>query len=170
VTSLGAAQQVGQQIAIALDPYQPEQYVVDVPIDPKSLRQEVEGGVQVALTAFTALAALAAIFTLSSAISASVFARRSEFGLRRAVGARSHHLALLVTSESAMIGVIGGVVGLVLGMISILVFTILQRWLPVFDWALAPLALAAGVALAILSSVMGAVHASRIRPSEALRN
>jgi macrolide transport system ATP-binding/permease protein len=169
VTSQAAAQQVGAQISVALDAFQPEQYVVDVPIDPQTLRQEVEGGVQAALVAFTVLASVAAVFTLSSSISASVYARRSEFGLRRAVGARARDLALLVTTESAMLGLIGGVGGLALGVVSILVFTMVQRWLPVFDWRLAPLALAAGIALAMLSSVAGARHAARARPADALR-
>ncbi|MDQ1175015.1 macrolide transport system ATP-binding/permease protein [Microbacterium testaceum] len=169
VTQFGAAQQIGSQVALSLDPKNPNQYKVSVPVDPQTLRNEVENGVQVTLIAFTILAALTAILTLSNAISSSVFARRSEFGLRRAVGARSHHLAALVTTESAIVGFLGGAVGLMLGMLVILIFTIVQRWLPVFDWTLAPLALIAGIVLAILSSVTGALHAARIRPSEALR-
>lgn len=169
VTTPGAAGQVGHLVSRAIDPSHPDEFVVDVPVDPKSLRQSIEGGVEIALFSFTALAAVVAILTLANAITLSVASRRGEFGLRRAVGARASHLAALVSSESAIIGVAGGVTGLVTGVLAILAFTISQRWLPVFDLWLAPLAILAGILLATLSSVVGAIRAANVSPAEALR-
>jgi macrolide transport system ATP-binding/permease protein len=168
-TATGAAQQVGRQLPAAADPFAPGQVTVNVPVDASTLRQSIESGVQIALTAFTALAVLIAIATLANAIGMSVIARRGEFGLRRAVGAQAPQLAALVASESAVIGFVGGIIGLVLGAAAILVFTIVQRWMPVFDLRLAPLAVALGVVLAVVSSIIGAVRAARIRPAIALR-
>ena len=166
----GAAQQVGKQLPVAVNPYAPDQVTVAVPVDASTIRQGVEAGVQIALAAFTALAVLIAIATLANAIGMSVVARRGEFALRRAVGAQSRQLAALVACESAYIGIVGGVVGLVLGVTALLGFTITQRWMPVFDLRLAPLALCAGILLAVASSALGAVRAARVRPAIALRD
>lgn len=165
----GAAQQVGAQIAVAIDPFQPEKYLVTTPVDPLSLRQEIEGGVQTALAAFTALAIVVACATLSNAISTSVQARKGEFGLRRAVGAQPRQLAGFVSLESASVGLLGGFLGLTVGQLALLIFAATQRWLPVLDWTLIPSAVLAGILLAALSSTLGALRAARISPAEALR-
>jgi len=169
-TANGAAPQVGRQAAAAIDPFDPKSIAVQVPTDPASLRQQVQSGVQIALGAFTALAAIVAVVTLANAISMSVIGRTGEFGLRRAVGARGRHLALLVTAEAAMIGLIGGIGGLFIGMLALLGFSIARGWLPTFDARLAPLGIAAGVLLAVASSVVGALRAARLKPATALRS
>ncbi|MBD3942715.1 ATP-binding cassette domain-containing protein [Microbacterium sp. NEAU-LLC] len=170
VAESGAAPQIGKYAALALDPIHPDGFVVTVPVDPQTLRVEVESGVQVTLLAFTALAVLVAAVTLANALTMSVLARTGEFGLRRAVGARPRQLAGLVALEAAIVGLVGGTGGLVLGVASLLIFTITQRWLPVFDVRLAPLAVIAGLSLAMLSSIMGASRAARISPVAALRS
>jgi macrolide transport system ATP-binding/permease protein len=166
----GAAQQVGKQLAVAVDPYAPDRVSVEVPIDASTVRQSIEAGVQVALAAFTALAVLVAIATLANAIGMSVMARRGEFGLRRAVGAQARQVAALVACESAVIGLVGGIIGLVVGIAAILGFTITQHWMPIFDLRLAPAAVGIGVVLAMASSIIGATRAARIRPAIALRD
>jgi len=168
-TANGAAAQVGRQAAAAVDPFAPESLVVDVPVDPATLRDQVESGVRIALAGFTALAAVVAMVTLANAMSMSVVARTGEFGLRRAVGARGRHLALLLTAEASIVGAAGGAAGLLSGLLSLLGFTISQGWQPTFDFRLAPMALCAGTLLAIISSVVAAVRAARLQPAEALR-
>lgn len=165
----GAAQSIGAQLPLVLDPYAPASFQVVVPTDPRTLRAEIEGGVQTSLIAFTAVSALIALLTLMNTIGAAVNARRSELGLRRALGARSRQLAGLVLTEAAILGGAGGVAGLIVGMLAILGFTIAQRWVPVFDLRLAPAAVAAGIAVAAIASVLGAVRAARVRPVDALR-
>lgn len=170
VTTAGSAPQVGRYAAIAIDPARTEQYVTNVPLDPNSLRLDVEGGVQTALAAFTVLTAVVALFALANAITLSVVARTGEFGLRRAVGARPRDLGALVSIEAALIGIAGGIAGLVVGILALLGFTISQQWVPVFDFRLAPLSVAAGLLLAVLSSVLGASKAARVLPAQALRS
>lgn len=170
VTTTGAAPQVGHQLSLALDPFDPAAYDVHVPADPRSLRDEVETGVRATLSAFTGFSALVAVLALMNALGAAVSARRPELGLRRALGARSGQLAGLVLAEAVILGAAGGVVGLVAGMGAILTVTVAQRWAPVFDVRLAPLAVVAGVAIAGLSAVIGAVRAARVSPAESLRS
>jgi macrolide transport system ATP-binding/permease protein len=169
LTVAGAARQVGRQVPVALDPYSPDTFMVHAPTDPSTLRDEVQSGVRVALLAFTGLATIIAVLMLVNAIGSAITARRAELGLRRALGARRSDLIGLVVAESAMLGAAGGVIGLAAGFAAILGLTVANRWLPVFDLALAPLAVVAGVAIGALASIVGAARAGRVHPAEALR-
>lgn len=169
LTDAGAAQQVATQAPLVVNPYKPGSVSVTSPTDPRSLRSEVESDVQAILLGFTGLTLLAAIVGLGNAMVSAVTERRQEFGLRRAIGARRPHIVALVVMESMSIGVLGGVAGLVLGFAGIVTVTIAQRWQPVFDPVLAPIAVAGGIVVGAIGGVLAAAKASRIQPSEALR-
>jgi macrolide transport system ATP-binding/permease protein len=169
LTQPGAAQQVAGQAPLVIDPYEPERLTVQAPVDAGGLRQEVESGVQFTLLALTALAALAAAASLANAMLLAVTERRSEIGLRIAVGARPRHIASLLATESLFIGVLGGVLGLVLGLLIVMTVTIVQRWTPIFDIRLAPLAVLGGAVIGVAGGSLASYKAARIRPAQALR-
>lgn len=170
VTSAGAAQQVAKQLPSALNPFQPEQIVVAAPTDSAQLRGQVEQGVQTTLIAFTLLALIVAIAALMNATLLAVNARRGEIGMRKALGARDRQIGALITLESAYIGFVGGVAGLLLGMAAILVVTVTQRWAPVFDVVLLPLAIAVGMIVGAGGGGLASIRAARLRPAENLRS
>lgn len=169
LSSAGAAQQVARQTPIAINSYAPETVTVQAPTDATGLRVTVEQGVQATLIAFSILAIVVAIAALSNAMLLAVTARRGEIGMRKALGARSSHVAWLLAGESAYIGAAGGVLGLAIGILAILVITLIQKWTPVFDLRLGPLAVVAGTLIGILGGVMAAARAAKIRPSDTLR-
>ena len=55
------------------------------------------------------------------------------------------------------------------GILAILVITLIQKWTPVFDLRLGPLAVVAGTLIGIFGGVMAAARAAKIRPSDTLR-
>lgn len=170
VTSAGAAQQVARQLPSALNPFQPDQIVVAAPTDSEQLRGQVEQGVQATMTAFTLLALIVAVAALMNATLLAVNARRGEIGMRKALGARDRQIGALITLESVYIGILGGGAGLVLGMAAILVVTVTQRWAPVFDVVLLPLAIAVGVVVGAGGGGLASIRAARLRPAENLRS
>lgn len=170
VTSSGAAQQVAKQLPSALNPYEPDRIVVAAPTDSAQLRGQVEQGVQATLTAFTLLALIVAIAALMNATFLAVNARRGEIGMRKALGARDRQIGELITLESAIVGVVGGAAGLVLGMAAILVVTVSQRWAPVFDIVLLPIAIAVGLIVGAGGGGLASIRAARLRPAENLRS
>lgn len=169
LTKAGAAQQVAHQLPVALNPFDPDSIFVDAPTDSVQLRGEVEEGVQSASIAFTVLALVVAVVALANAMLLAITARRGEIGIRKALGARSRHIAALVATEAIYIGAVGGTFGLILGVTTILAITISQRWAPVFDIRLAPLALIVGIIEGALGGILAAARATRIRPAESLR-
>lgn len=170
VTQQGAAQQVAQQMPFVVDPVKPHDLEVTAPVDPRDLRQQIESGLSSLLTVLTVLVALAAVVSLANMVLASVRQRAGEFGLRRAVGARPRDLATLVMTEATIIGVMGGVVGLALGLLGLLTAAIANRWLPVIDPLMVPIAILGGVGVGVSSGVAGAVRATGIDPAQALRH
>jgi macrolide transport system ATP-binding/permease protein len=168
-TGAGAAQQVGRQVPYVVDPAEPATVGVEVPVDPRDLRASVESDLRATLLVLTAVALLASVIGLANAMVLSVLERRQEFGLRRAIGARPRQISALVLLESALIGAVGGVAGLVAGLSAILGITLINRWSPVFDLAMAPFAVLGGVVVGAIGGVLAATRASRIRPSDALR-
>ena len=170
VTTAGAAQQVARQLPAAVNPFQAEQIAVVAPTDSTELRGQIEQGVRATLTAFTVLALIVAIAALMNATLLSVNARRGEIGMRKALGARDRQVGALITVESAYIGVVGGAAGLGLGMAAILAVTVSQRWAPVFDVVLLPLAISVGLLVGAGGGGLAAIRAARLRPAENLRS
>lgn len=169
-TSAGAAQQVAGQLGLLIDPAGELTVEVTAPVDPRDLRDRIESEVAATLLASTLVAAAASVVGLGNAMVMSVLERRQELGLRRALGARTRHVTGLVLVESVLLGLVGGVCGLALGLGAVLGVTLAQRWAPVVDPRLAPLAVAAGVVIGALGGSFAAWRASRIGPGSALRS
>lgn len=169
VVQPGAAQQVAKQAPLVLDPYEPQSVEVYAPIDPTKLRGQIESSLRTTLLVVAAVALIAAVGSLTNAMAIAVGQRSHEIGLRRALGARPSHISLLISLEALIIGLIGGATGLSAGLAAVLSITIAQRWTPVFDLALAPAALAAGMAVGALGGAFASWRATQIRPHQALR-
>jgi macrolide transport system ATP-binding/permease protein len=169
LTTVGASQMIARQAPWIINPYEPKSLGVKTPVDPTTLRAQVEAEVQATLFALTGVAFLASIAGLANAMVLSVIERRQEFGLRRALGARPLHIANLVLVESTIIGAIGGLVGLLFGLGATLIVTILRQWGPVFDLSLAPAAIGCGILVGAIGGLLASVRASRIQPNAALR-
>jgi macrolide transport system ATP-binding/permease protein len=168
-TMAGAAPQVASQLAPAINPFAPDEISIVAPSDDGRLRFHIEAGVQTTLIAFTLLAILVAIAALINTTLMAVSARRGEIGLRKALGAKERDIGILIAVEAVCVGLLGGVGGLLAGMTAILAVTISQRWAPVFDLMLMPLAVVLGVAVSSAGGAFASIRATRLRPAENLR-
>jgi putative ABC transport system permease protein len=98
----------------------------------------------------------------------SVIERRSEIGLRRALGATRRHIRAQVLSEAVLLGVLGGIVGVALGVTSTFIYSHTKDWatvIPTEAWAGG---LAASVVIGAAAGLMPAVRAARLSPTQAL--
>jgi putative ABC transport system permease protein len=98
-----------------------------------------------------------------------VLERRSEVGLRRALGARRRHIAVQFLGESVVLGVCGGLLGVALGVGATGAYAAAEG----LTLLVPPAAVAGGIAAAcLLGGVAGlypASRAARLTPTEALR-
>lgn len=165
----GAARQIATEAALVVDPYSPENVQVRFPPDPSTMRAGVEANLNSAMAILTIVALAVSAACIGLAVSSAVSERRAEIGLRRALGARRRHIAIMLVLESGVAGGVASSVGLVVGLLGVLVVTIANRWTPVISIDAALVALVAGAAISVFGAVLGAFRAVRINPNDALR-
>jgi putative ABC transport system permease protein len=167
-TRPGAASLVARQAPVAISPTRPLHFDVRMPPSPQLLRDQV---VNTLTRMFYALGWISlAIGTLSIACVTwlSVRERAAEFGLRRAVGARRRHIMAHVISESAILGLVGGLAGASLGIAAIILLAWARNWTPVIAPLLILPAPLAGAAAGVLAGLIPGLRAARIEPAAAL--
>jgi macrolide transport system ATP-binding/permease protein len=169
-TQIGAAYLIAEQARSALRPDDPRILKIEVPLEPKRLRDEVQSDVNVMLLLLGGLSLVVGAIGIANITLVSVMERTGEIGLRRAIGATRGHIAAQFLFESAAMGVIGGILGASLGVMIVVAVSAYQLWTPVLDPAAALLAPLIGGAIGLLSGAYPAMRAARLEPVEALRN
>jgi putative ABC transport system permease protein len=98
----------------------------------------------------------------------SVRERRSEIGLRRALGARKKDIGYQFLFEACLLAALGGLSGLLFGFAGAW-FTDAMGWAPVrVSWLTAFTALGLSIFLGLISGIYPAIRAARLAPVEAL--
>jgi putative ABC transport system permease protein len=102
---------------------------------------------------------------------ASITERIREIGVRRAVGAKARDIFVQIVVESAVIGFIGGLLGLVasFGIMRILVAISPAENAPILEWQNVVISFSFAVVIGVISGLYPAWRASHIEPIEALR-
>jgi len=99
----------------------------------------------------------------------SVLERRSEIGLRRALGATRGQLRTQFLAEAIMLAVLGGGVGVGAGALATAVYASIKGWatvIPALAWGGG---LGAAIVIGAVAGLLPALRAARMAPTEALR-
>ncbi|MGA5473932.1 ABC transporter permease [Streptomyces arboris] len=168
-TDLGAARQIAEQAALALDPAHPEHFRAVPPPDPRSLRGSVTSDLDELFILLAGICLVIGAVGIANTTLVAVLERTGEIGLRRALGARGRHITLQFLAESGGLGALGGLVGTSLGTVTVVAMAYVRDWTPVIHPATVVAAPAIGLATGLLAGLYPAWRASRIQPAEALR-
>lgn len=152
------------------NPESPEEITVSRPSDALQARAEAKTAFTGLFLGLGAVALLVGGIGIANTMVISVLERRSEIGLRRALGATRAHIRGQFLTESLLLAAIGGVAGLVAGALVTFGYAAAQGWTAVVP----PAALGGGIAAALLiGAVAGlypATRAARMSPTDALRS
>lgn len=99
----------------------------------------------------------------------SVLERRSEIGLRRALGATRRHIALQFVSEALALALVGGVLGVLLGAGLAVTYALSQEWSPIIPAVAVVGGIVAALAIGAIAGFYPAMRAARLSPTDALR-
>jgi putative ABC transport system permease protein len=150
------------------NPENPSQVDVSQPSAALVAQADAQGAFDGLFLGLGAVALLVGAVGVANIMIISVLERRSEIGLRRALGATRGHIRVQFLAEAVLLALIGGAIGVGVGVLATAVYASTKHELvviPVLAWA-------GGCCLAVLiGAVTGlwpALRAARISPTQAL--
>jgi putative ABC transport system permease protein len=151
------------------NPEHPEEVDVSRPSDALEARAAAKTAFTSLFLGLGAVALLVGGVGIANVMVISVLERRSEIGLRRALGATKSHVRLQFLTESVILAGLGGAVGVGLGVVITAVYASNRGWDTVVPWYVPIGGITAAVAIGAVAGIYPAMRAARLAPTEALR-
>ena len=168
-TSTGREAAVQSLLGQTANPAAPNEVDVSRPSDALTARAAAAGAFDSLFLGLGVVALIVGAVGVANIMIISVLERRSEIGLRRALGARRGQIRMQFLGESILLAVIGGAAGVLAGAAATAVYARSKDWavvIPVEAWTGG---IASAVLIGALAGLLPAVRASRLAPTAALR-
>jgi putative ABC transport system permease protein len=155
-------------LAATANPEAPNQVDVSQPSQALVARADAQSALNGLFLGLGAVALLVGAVGVANIMIISVLERRSEIGLRRALGATKGHVRIQFLTEAILLALLGGAVGVATGALSTAVYAYAKGWavvVPALAWGGG---LGAALAIGGIAGLLPALRAARMSPTEAL--
>jgi putative ABC transport system permease protein len=159
---------VDNLLAATASPESPSEVNVSQPSDALVAQADAKGAFDGLFLGLGAVALLVGAVGVANIMIISVLERRSEIGLRRALGATKGDIRTQFLSEAVLLGLLGGVVGVAVGAAATTVYAHTKHWttiIPTEAWAGG---ITASLLIGAIAGLIPALRAARLSPSQAL--
>lgn len=156
-------------LAPTVNPENPDQVEVSRPSDAIEARAAARSAFTALFLALGGVALLVGGVGIANVMVISVLERRSEIGLRRALGATRRHVGTQFLAEALLLSGIGGLAGVALGAAVTAAYDLTRGWAVVVPAIGLVGGFAAAVAIGAVAGLYPALRAARLAPTDALR-
>jgi putative ABC transport system permease protein len=156
-------------LAATADPEAPNEVNVSQPSATLTARADAQGAFNGLFLGLGAVALLVGAVGVANIMVISVLERRSEIGLRRALGATRGQIRTQFLAEAILLALGGGGVGIAAGVLATAIYAQTKGWtivIPTLAWAGG---FGAALLIGAIAGLVPALRAARLSPTEALR-
>jgi putative ABC transport system permease protein len=161
-------EEVRAVLPATVNPENPEEVTVSRPSDALAAQAAADQTLVTLLLALGGVALLVGGIGVANTMVIAVLERRSEIGLRRALGATRGHVRIQFLCESVLLAGVGGVAGAVIGGMVTAVFGATRDWPFALPWWVLGMAAGATVVVGAIAGAYPASRAARMSPTAAL--
>ena len=159
---------VDDLLAPTANPESPNQVNVSQPSAALVAQADAKSALNGLFLGLAAVALLVGAVGVANIMIISVLERRSEIGLRRALGATRGQIRGQFLAEAILLGLLGGAVGVALGAASTAVYAHTKHWATVIPTEAWVGGIAASVVIGAVAGLIPALRAARLSPTQAL--
>lgn len=159
---------VGDVLAQTANPESPSDVSVSRPSDALVARAHAKSAMDSLFLALGAISLIVGAIGVANIMIIGVLERRTEIGLRRALGATRNHIRLQFMAEALLLCLLGGISGVAFGAIAVAGFAAAKDWSVVIPPEAWGLGLGSALAIGIVAGLAPAVRAARLTPTQAL--
>jgi putative ABC transport system permease protein len=156
-------------LAATANPKAPSEVNVSQPSDALVARAKAKGALNSLFLGLGAVSLLVGAVGVANIMLISVLERRSEIGLRRALGATRGHIRIQFLFEAIVLALFGGIAGVAVGALATTIYASTKGWavvVPTVAWAGG---FAAALVIGAMAGLLPALRAARLSPTDALR-
>ncbi len=159
---------VDNLLAATANPENPSEVSVSQPSAALVAQADAQAAFNVLFLGLGAVALLVGAVGVANIMVISVLERRSEIGLRRALGATKGHIRIQFLSEAILLALLGGAAGVTVGVLATAIYATTKGWaviVPALAWGGG---LGAALLIGAAAGLLPALRAARMSPTEAL--
>ena len=160
---------VAAVLPATVDPANPSVVAVSYPSDILKAEVAAKGAYNGLFLGLGAVALLVGGVGIANVMVISVLERRSEIGLRRALGATRRHVAEQFLAEAVLLSVLGGLAGTIIGAVATVIYAVSQHWSVQIPAVALYGGLGAALVIGAIAGLYPSMRAARLSPTEALR-